>query len=523
MTMHMGKVNLARGEVGERATARGVTRLTRTVGAIALLLLAGSPAAAQSGLGHLEDATVVPRGLFRLRAATVWSRFDTRFTATGEEPLGGPFTSAALGRSQIAALGTIDSLVMSATAQPFSLSLGQSRLDARGRHEIVPIGVEYGLTRRITVGVMVPVVRKRVAVQLRLDSTGANVGPNLHRTATGAATTNSLVQTQFSGAATQLQNRLASCNANPGGAGCAALLARQAEAQALIAESQGFASNVGSLYGTSTGNGQAFVPTAGSAAQTAIALRVADFNARYRDLLASGSDLITAVPVGAGGPPGLAQLQDYLTNELGGDSIATEERSGLGNVEVGVKALLIDRPRTETSAFAMRMTANLLARLATSSQQSPSPIADLRLDDGQHVVEGRLALDLLAGRFGLLGVVGFAGSSSTAVVDPLSGPGATTIRTDDSQSVSFHVAPRVHLSAPFAIHAAYSMRNGNESGSAQLVGGGVSYSTLSGFRPGAALPMEMRYTHLESLSGPAGEPKYYRDQLELRIYFGRAR
>ena len=523
MTMHLGKVNRAEGEVGERATARVVTRRARTVGAIALLLLAGSQAAAQSGLGHLEDATVVPRGLFRLRAITVWSRFDTRFTPNGEEPLGAPFTSTALGRSQIAALGTIDSLVSSATAQPFSLSLGQSRLDARGRHEIVPIGVEYGLTRRITVGVMVPVVRKRVAVQLRLDSTGANVGPNAHRTAPGAATTNSLVQTQFSGAATQLQNRLASCNANSAGAGCAALLARQGEAQALIAESQAFASSVGALYGTSSTNGQAFVPTAGSATQTAIALRVADFNARYRELLASGSDLITAVPMGAGGPSGLAQLQDYLNNELGGDSIATEERSGLGNVEVGVKALLIDRPRTGTSAFAMRMTANLLARLATSSQQSPSPIADLRLDEGQHVVEGRLALDVLAGRVGMLGVVGFAGTSTTAVVDPLAGPGVTPVRTDDAQVVSLHVAPRVHLSAPFAIHAAWSMRNGNESGSAQLVGGGVSYSTLSGFRPGAALPMEMRYTHLESLSGPVGEPKYYRDQLELRIYFGRAR
>ena len=523
MTMHMGKVNRAEGEVSECATARVVTRLNRTVGAIALLLLAGSQAAAQSGLGHLEDATVVPRGLFRLRAIAVWSRFDTRYTATGEEPLGAPFTSTALGRSQIAALGTIDSLVTSATAQPFALSLGQSRLDARGRHEIVPIGVEYGLTGRITVGVMVPVVRKRVAVQLRLDSTGANVGPNAHRTAPEAVTTNNLVQTQFSGAATQLQNRLASCNANSAGAGCAALLARQAEAQALIAESQGFASTVGTLYGTSTTNGQAFVPTTGSATQTAIALRVADFNARYRDLLASGSDLITAVPVGAGGPPGLAQLQDYLNNELGGDSIATEERSGIGNVEVGVKALLIDRPRTETSAFAMRITANLLARIATSSQQSPSPIADLRLDDGRHGVDGRLALDLLAGRVGLLSVAGFAVSTSSEPVILNETAGARIQRSPDDHVLTVHVAPRVHLSSLFAIHAAYSMHSGNTSGAAQLIGGGVSYSTLPDFGAGRSLPMEMRYTHLESLSGPLGEPKYQRDQLELRVYFGRAR
>jgi hypothetical protein len=31
----------------------------------------------------------------------------------------------------------------------------------------------------------------------------------------------------------------------------------------------------------------------------------------------------------------------------------------------------------------------------------------------------------------------------------------------------------------------------------------------------------MRFTHLESLSGPTGAPKYVRDQVELRIYVGR--
>lgn len=488
-----------------------------------MLCLSGAPAAAQAGLGHLEDATVVPRGLFRLRAMTVWSRFDSRFTAIGEEPLGAPFTSPAFGRAQIAALGTIDSLVSSAAAQPFSLSLGQSRLDARGRHEIVPIGLEYGLTRRITVGVTVPVIRKRVAVQLRLDSAGANVGPNLHRTSPAAMTTNALVQTQFDTAAARLESRLAMCNANPAGTGCATLLARRAEALALIAASQGFAASVGALYGTSSANGQAFVPTSGSAAQAEIALRVADFNARYRDLLASGADLLTAIPVGAGGPAGLAQLQDYLTNELGGDSIATEERSGIGNVEIGVRALLIDRPRSGTSAFGLRLTANLLARLATSSQQSPSPIADLRLDDARPSVEARLALDLLAGRVGVLGVAAFAASSSTDVLVPGPVAGPSPRRSGDPQVLAVHVAPRVHLSAPFAIHAAYSIHSGSDSGSEQLGGGGVSYSTLPGFGPGRPLPMEMRYTHLESLSGPAGRPRFFRDQLELRIYFGRAR
>ena len=494
-------------------------RRTRWLLAIACAFFAPSSLQGQAGLGHLEDATVVPRGLFRLRAIAAWSRYDTRFTATGEEPLGAPLTSPALGRAQISALGTIDSLASLAAAQPFTLSLGQSRLDARGREEIIPIGVEYGLTNRVTVGVIVPIVRKRVSTQWRLDSLGATVGPNLHRTLPAAASMNQLVQTQFTNAIGQLQTRLTQCQGNPSGAGCAALLARQAEAQALIASSQGFASSVGALYGTSSEVGQAFVPRSGTSAQTEIALRVGDFNTRYRDLLGSSTDLLTAIPVAAPGPPGTAQVQSYLTNELGGDSIVTEERSGFGDVEVGVRMLVIDRPASDTRSFGARMTASAAYRFSSSSQQSPSEIVDLRLGDSRNMVASNIAVDLAAGRVGVLAsadvaiALGDASSSPPAIVAP---PFPL-----DSRWVGVHVAPRFHLSRPFSVHGAYTLRTMDASGSEQLVGGGVSFSTLPQFTAGGPFPMEMRYTHLQSLSGPSGLPKYFRDQLEVRLYFGR--
>ena len=474
---------------------------------------------AQAGLGHLEDATVVPRGLFRLRATTVWTRFDERFIVGGREPLGGSFTSGALGRAQLPAFNAVDSLASLATGQPLSLSLGQSRLDARGRHEILPLGIEYGLTRRITVGAMIPIVRRRVTVQLRLDSTGATVGPNLHRTLSTAASTNALLQTQFAGAANQLQDRLASCRAS-GGAGCPELLAQEAEALALIASSQEFASAVGALYGTATSEGMAFVPRADSPVQADIAFRVADFNTRYRDLLASGSDVLTAVPVGAGGPAGLAELQDYLTRELDGDSLATEERSGIGDNELGVKLLLLDRNADSTRRVGMRATAAAIVRLATGSRQSPSPITDLRLGDGLNLMESRVALDVHAGRFGVLAV----GDAAFGLKEEdLGAPaGAASGNEPDSRWFGLHVAPRVHLSPPFAVHGAWTLRTANVSGSQSTAGGGVSYSTMQRYRAaGGPLPLEMRFTHLESLSGPPGFPKFMRDQIEVRIYFGR--
>lgn len=496
-------------------------RWLRGLLAVALIAVApGAPAAAQSGLGHLEDATVVPRGLFRLRAITVWSRFDSRFTATGEESLGAPFTSPALGQAQIPALQVVQALTTDAAAQPFTLSLGQSRLDARARYESVPVGVEYGLTRRITIGVEVPIVRRRVAVQFQLDSTGATVGPNLHGSLASAAATNALVQSQFAAAASQLQNRLAACRANPAASGCAALLSREADALELIAASQGFATTVGSLYGTSGGEGAAFVPRAGSDAQTQIELRVAAFNARYRDLLGAGSDLLTALPFGAPGPAGSAELQRYLTGVLGLDSLASQERSGFGDVAVSVRMLLLERIPSPQQRVAARLTAGLGYRFGTGSQQSPSPLVDLRLGGVSDVVEGRAALDVATRRIGLLATGDVALAIGAA--DPLLPVFVAGAGPDYSGLwVGLHVAPRVHVAEPLAVHGAWSYRRSDLSREQQLVGGGVTFSTMESYRRGGPLPLEMRFTHLESVSGSAGQPKFFRDQIELRIYFGR--
>jgi hypothetical protein len=38
-------------------------------------------------------------------------------------------------------------------------------------------------------------------------------------------------------------------------------------------------------------------------------------------------------------------------------------------------------------------------------------------------------------------------------------------------------------------------------------------------RSGGRLPIEMRFTHLEAISGAVGQPKYFRDQIEVRIYY----
>ena len=470
--------------------------------AMALILCPAPKLLAQGGFGHLEDASIAPRGLFRLRTSSVWTRYDQRFAPTGLAALGAPFTADSLGAMQITELGAADSLVDAAAAAPFTLSLGKSRLNAVAREEFVPITLEFGLTRRLAFGLVVPLVRKRVAGILTLDSAGANMGPNPRRRSVAATTTNTILQQEFLAARTQLQTQLQGCTSNPGGAGCAALLARQSEAQALIQSSQAFAANVAALYGTTTNDGEAFVPRAQSAAHVAIAARVADFNLKYQDLLASTADFVTAIPVGAAGPAGSADIEDYVIDDLGRDSIATKQLLGIGDMEFGVKFMAVDR-----ATFRLAVASSV--RFPTGSRQAPVGVADLRIGDGGVGFDARAILEMHRGRLGLLGATTFSMVGSS---DALS--------SNDSRRIAIDLAPRWHLSAPLAIHGAYSLRDADVTGSMHLVGGGVSFTSVNSWTAGTRpLPMEMRYTHLETAHGDAGAPKFIRDQLEVRIYY----
>ena len=66
-------------------------------GLIASSLFVPVSLTAQAHLALVEDASLPPAGMFRLRLISAWTRYDSRFTGTGTEPLGSFFTSDSLG------------------------------------------------------------------------------------------------------------------------------------------------------------------------------------------------------------------------------------------------------------------------------------------------------------------------------------------------------------------------------------------------------------------------------------------
>ena len=374
----------------------------------------------------------------------------------------------------------------------------------------VPITLEYGVTRRLSVGVMMPMVRRRVMVGVRIDTAGgfvATAGPNPHRLAGTAANQNAQVQSEFSSAISQLQARLSNCQSNPTAPGCPALLARQTEAQQLIASSQTFASDLGAIYGTLTAPGAFFVPLASSAAHTAITARVGTFNTQFQDLLGTTANLLPSRPAGAAGPPGVSDYQRFLTEELGRDSIVNTERVLVGDVEIGAKFRALDLRRAR---YRTQLALAGGVRLATGSRQSKGELAALHTGGGMIVGTGAGMLDTRVGRVGLLASASY--SANVRSVDTVN----LAARAERWTEIS--LAPRWHLSDGFSLHGAYALRSTDKEGGDQLAGGGVTISRISDFT-GGPLPIEMRFTHLQTITGDPDRPRFFRDQLELRIYY----
>lgn len=474
-----------------------------------LSLCAATAAGAQAAFPHMEDASTPPKGLLRFKAATLWTRYDARFAASGTQSLGGPFTADSLGSAQFPSLSPTETRIAATSGLPFSFSLGRSRVDAVAREEVVPITLEYGLTNKLAVGVMMPIVRRRVMTQFRLDTVGgfvANAGPNPNRIP-GAAPENAQLQFQFSSAISQLQARLSNCQTNPGAAGCAALLARQAEAQQLITNAQAYAADIAAIYGTNSAPGAAFVPLTTSAAQTAIAARVPAFNTQFQDFLGTTANLLTQTPRGAAGPAGTSDIQQFLTEDLGRDSLLIAEQALVGDVEIGARFAALDMRRER---LRLRIAVVGSVRLATGSRQSKGELADLSTGGGMIVAGGRVLMDGRQGRVGLLASAALA--SSVRAVDTVN------LANRAERWTEIDIAPRWHFSDPFSIHAAYSLRLTDKEGGDQLLGGGVSLSRISDYT-GGPLPIEMRFTHLQAIKGDPGRPRFFRDQLELRIYY----
>jgi hypothetical protein len=552
------------------ARARGAWRIAPLLATLGLFaMLAPQPAKAQAPLSHSDDAAPVPAGALRLRMTTAWTRYDERFGENGTlVPLGVDFSSDALGVAQFPRLAPIETGLRTLAGDP-QLRVSLGRLEVRGGARIVttPISLEYGVTRRLSVGVQVPIVQTRRVVQLRVNTDSAalaNVGfvPATFRAS--AAAQNLAVAAAFQRDADRLAALLSSCPSNPGAPECASVNADPAAAAAARQSAQDFANAVATLGRDAAS--LLLAPRDKSALGDAIDARRQAINQQLQQFLGatagSASGIFTATTdfsyidlQGRSGTPGL--LQSALGGGL--DSLRTTDRLGIGDISVGAQYLLFDRFAHDTlppRALQTRMVIGGAVRFGTSRPDSALNLVDIATGDGPGVVL-HSAMDLIVGRLGGTVAARYVKSFARTVTAPLFGDPAAPFpypafgqrRRTAGEVIGLDLTPRYLVGESFAIDAHYGFErigaatydapdlslvdlcvacavppvvvtSAGAARTAQRAGIGLRYSTVDSWARGRArYPIEVSLTHLETLTGDAGLPKSSRDQVQVRIYY----
>ena len=521
---------------------------------------------AQSAPALTDDAIPIPGGWVRFSVGNSWTRYESRFGEDGTiRGLGEELSTDSLGARQFPRLAPIEGALQTLTRTP-NQRLTFGRLDARSDARIVttPFALEYGITRRLTFGVVVPLVQTRRSAQVRVNQRAAgdtaktsNAGFLPLSRRAGIADTSAKVVVALTQAATALNGLLTRCAQNPSAAECNTVRGREADATEAARRASEFAGAVAAAYGVTAD--KAFVaPLQGSALaksieteRAALATMLATFvPGTVVGVLPTATTEFSYVDLqGRASEPGLLQ------NELGGrlDSIATTERIGIGDVELRARVLLLDHAQRDTlpmRGVRYRLAVGGIVRFATSRPDSARDLLDIGTGEGAGT-EVRSALDVAAGRVGATIAARYARSFARPVQVPLVGypiggfpyPEFGEVSRKAGDVFGLDVTPRFFVGDWLAFEGRFGMERtgaptfaGTQSPcsacvvldnsvlpaetTVQLVGAGVRYSTVDSFLRGRArYPVEVSYRHLETIGGDAGAPKAFRDQIEMRIYY----
>jgi hypothetical protein len=534
------------------------------------------PAPAQRVLGVGDDALALPRGVLRVRTLVQWSWFNERYglntpgRAEGSlEPLGIDFAIDSVGVSEFPNLVSLQAGLRSLTGNPnWGLTLGSTRLDLRAHVTAIPLVVEAGLSRRFSVGIQIPYVQTRNSAffDVNPNRREGNLGFNPALAVPAAAAQNATMFAQFNTAAATLEATIDACRANPAASPqCPALLAQEANARALIANTRAFAAGVNSLYSTSP-----FVPIRNTDAQLAIEARVAFFRDTYANSF-NIRNITTTGPFASQNTLTLRDAQTILTDPtdprfgMVADPLRTIERSHLGDIEVGGKFLILDTfgnttaKRMSPSGLNFRAAIGGVVRLPTGQAESPNNFIDIGTGQGQTDLEGHVFADVLVGsRFWQSFVVRYnnqlGDDEEIRIIDLPNKRLAVLYRRqmverDLGNIFEFETSPRIVVNDFLAVSGHYVYRSKVEdeytgtfvipaaiTGFSDVtldastlnleteqkehrLGGGISFSNLFAFeQKKARIPFEVTYLHWQTVKGTGNVPKAFTDQIQLRLY-----
>jgi hypothetical protein len=339
----------------------------------------------------VERSDVPARGNLRVTFDPRIVTWDRRYVnTTAWEPLGAPLTGDTVGSAHIPAVAQLEQDVRTATGlSGFLASLGRGLLSVRQERRSYPVTAELGVTDRLAVSVMVPLVRVATRTRLQLSPTGSNLGRNPLHSQAGAVAVYDNFFTQFEDALAELADSIAAmhygCPTSP----------KCAQAQALAAQGDAVRDALHrAVYGLGS-VGSPFMPLADSDAGRAIGTTVGtiqlDLDTAYHIPSFADSLLLSVDSLGE------STMAAALTDPVGGFGyrfapFRNSFRIGLGDVELAAKYRLV-------AGSAYRAAVVGIARLPTAGRDSADDFLRQSLGDHQLDFEGRVIQELIvAGR-----------------------------------------------------------------------------------------------------------------------------
>jgi hypothetical protein len=549
-----------------RAASRGAPRWSRALALqFALAAAAATSVFAQKVAGVGDDAIPIPRGGYRLQVGGLWNDYREVYTPDGKRPRLSAVATDNFGLAFLPQLSTAQAGIRTLSGSPnFALSLGPLEASGEVRQSIAPLAVDYGVSKRLSVRVLVPYVESRDVSQLVLNrnGTGATVGRNPALGTAGAASraTNGALVAQIEAARAALASEITRC-ASPTATGCTAIRANPAGAQTVVTRALSIRDALVSVYGNATAAGSPVVPISGSPTHTAV---VATITTLRTDFGAYGISTIaeTALPAAATtvyGPAGMASVASD-TFQVGYAELGNTRRAGIGDIDLTLTYLLFDSfngdqlKRLLTPTRGVRSNLTLGWRFGTAGADRTEDAFDVPIGEGAAALLVRSTTDVLFNDRAWMSAtvravrpfgdrvamrVPFADESTTFA----SGTAVVSAARTLGSRLELELAPRLSVGQFFGVSAGYLVRywgadryNAGSDGGAPAVATqldvasrtvsaaafGVSFSTLSSYARGRSrFPAEVSYTHTRPLGASGGVvPAASTDRLELRVYTG---
>src|SRR5437867_10487919 len=154
------------------------------------------------------------RGVLRVTFDRRVMPWNGQFTDAGRMKLGAPLTGDTVGGRYIPVVARLEQTVRIASGlSGFVASLGAGLLSVRQERRTYPMSAELGLTNRLSVSLMVPMVRVATRASQQLSNRGANLGVNpLVLNTLGVRGTDSVFFAQFDTALARLDQQIMAGN-----------------------------------------------------------------------------------------------------------------------------------------------------------------------------------------------------------------------------------------------------------------------------------------------------------------------